>query len=121
MAKKVQGKGRPSIDDRDILMFHITSRVNAGASVAAAARGGLTVLGYEHKTGEATRTARYMNAATLERRYRESREGIVAMHERLSLLAADTRFIGVLPPQLTTPFVPSRELRRGRPRKSRTR
>jgi hypothetical protein len=72
------------------------------------------------ENGNVLKTARGLSAAALERRYRELLPHIVEPFQRAANLPEGTRYIGIRQPQKPLSLMPSRELKRGRPKKPRT-
>lgn len=120
------GAGRLPFDDREQILGYFAGNLSMGLSVSRIAKPGLKIYGYalgpDGRTMQLT-VLRELNASTLERRYRELRKELDdAIAWRFSepalVNARDMRGASLKDP---IGFGEKPKLKRGRPRKKRTR
>lgn len=114
-------KGHPPIDDREHVLGYITAQLALGLNVLQAAKGGLKICGYRPgREGKLELVVlRYLNARTLERRYRELSGSEKVAFGRMTqpFRRAGMRPIGISPAKPSASFISDKQMVRGRPRK----
>lgn len=103
------GKGRPRIEDLELILTHFRDGIAKGQTVTAIANKGITILEHKILHGDGKhqlRVARQLNPATLQRRYREACKIINGAVERVrsSPVTVNATYIGVSAPRTPLSF-----------------
>ncbi len=120
------GVGHPPIDDREQILAYFAGHLPLGLSISKIAKPGLKIYGYvpgqDGKTKHLT-VLRTLKASTLERRYRELRKELddAIAWRRSEPVLANARDMGGASLKDPIGFGEKPKLKRGRPRKKRTR
>ncbi|WP_156313654.1 hypothetical protein [Erythrobacter sp. SG61-1L] len=124
-ALRRSGVGRPEIGDREQILGHFAVELAKKRTVREIAKDGLKIYGYvSGSDGKPVLSViRALRGATLERRYRELRKELDdALRWAITApLLANASYIGVSTPKAPLSFGAKPDLKRGRPRKNRTR